>query len=84
MKYAAIHNGKHMRPMHAILTRYGIGKTNPYTGAIIISEADLPAIRAAMLSDKTCIIGDAQGTPLVDGSNSHNSVWYTDFESLFM
>lgn len=82
MSNVLIRNGRHQRPLLAVLKRYSIGSADQYGRGLWISAVDLPAIKEGMLSDKSCIIGDAEGTPIVNGSSIHNSVWYTDFVEL--
>ena len=85
MKNVLVRKRRHQGPMHAVLTRYGIGKADQYDRGRWISEADLPLIEVKMETDKTAIRGVWNGHPylFVQGTNKHNSVGMEDFRELF-
>lgn len=81
MKKVLIRNGKHMRPMLAVLERYGIGSIDGYNRGRWITEKDLPAIEQQMLGHRHIDVGN--GVIYVQGTNQHNHVSNTDFKKLF-
>jgi len=87
-----VRNGRHMRPMLDVLTRYGIGSIDQYGRGRWISEKDIPSILDHMRSDPTAIWfcgqcrceADKPGAYCyVDGTNRHNQVSIGDFSQLF-
>ena len=82
-----VRKNRHMGPMHAVLTRYGIGIEDKFGRGIWILESDLPQIEAAMRKDPTfCVVGGNYGWPkelCVNGTNIHNQVLFRDFKKLF-
>lgn len=76
-----VRNGKHQRPMLAVLKRYGIGTQDKFDRGLWISKSDLPKIENGMKADKTAF--DFHGRTLVDGTNHHNQVELQDFKNLF-
>ena len=80
MKKTLIRNGRHMRPMLAVLERNGLGSVDALKDGTSrgrwITEADLPAIRAAIIKEG-CSFND--GDALCDGANIHNTVYFRDF-----
>lgn len=80
-KSALVRNGRHMRPMLAVLERYGIGEADKYGRGRWIKPADLAAIKEHMLNDKSLI---QKGESLfVKGTCIHNYVSFADFNKVF-
>ena len=78
-----VSNHRHMRPMHAVLERHKIGIMDKYRG-IWIKQDDLPEILTVMRSEPSCQQGgEAEWDVLCDGSNIHNTVWFTEYLELF-
>ena len=84
-KNVLVRNGRHQRPLLAVLKRYGIGKPDQYDRGLWISEADLPRIEAGMASDPSrhTFRWHGQEFLLVSGTNMHNDVQISDFRELF-
>ena len=85
MKNVLVKNGKHMRPLRAVLLRYGIGQPDKYDRGLWISKADLPRIQDGMASDPTGhdVRWNGKTYRFVRGTNIHNEVQFSDFENLF-
>lgn len=85
MKKTLVRNGQHMRPMLAVLRRYGIGQQDGYDRGLWITEADLPKIEEHMVTDPTRHEFRWNGKTylLVNGTNIHNDVSIADFKNLF-
>lgn len=75
-----VKNGHHMKPMLAVLVRYGIGTEDQYDRGRWITKKDLVAIYQGMMADETLLRRHDAGDPIVMGTNIHNYVRYTDFE----
>lgn len=82
MKMILIRNGRHMRPMLAVVTRYNIGKLDPYERGRWITECDIPIIKNKMREDRTFLSRDGKEM-YVQGTNMHNYVSINDFIELF-
>lgn len=80
-KVRLVRNGRHMRPMLAVLTRNDIGVVDKYNRGRWISDADLPRIKSAMLTDPTRVVDPRD--VFVAGTNQHNHVGFADFTRLF-
>lgn len=85
MKKALVRNGRHQRPLIAVLTRYGIGQQDGYDRGLWITEAYLPRIEAGMASDKSRhdVQWNGRTFMFVNGTNMHNDVSMDDFNELF-
>ena len=69
----------HMRPMLAVLKRYGIGQPDKYRRGVWIEKSDLPAILEGMKADPTCMKGGAAADDyIVQGTNLHNHVRFVE------
>ena len=80
-KSVLVRKGQHMRPMLAVLERYGIGQIDTYGRGRWITERDIPIIRKQMDIDSSKIT--SAGRTLVKGSNLHNYVEVADYVQLF-
>ena len=80
-----VRNGRHMRPLLAVLLRYGIGLHDKYDRGLWISETDLPRIKEHMASDPTGhdVMWNGKAFRFVRGTNIHNDVQFSDFNELF-
>lgn len=76
-----VRNGRHQRPMVAVLRRYGIGTPDGFNRGLWITEEDLTAIRKGMEADPSLIRREQH--LFVRGSNIHNYVGICDFSELF-
>lgn len=85
MSQKLVRNGRHERPLPAVLTRYGIGQPDRYDRGLWISDADLPRIEAGMASDPSRhdVRWNGQVFTFVNGTNMHNDVSMRDFRELF-
>ena len=81
MKKSLVRNGKHQRPMLAVLERYDIGMPDNYGRGRWITEKSLKGIRHCMNIDPSRIV--YPDDIFVQGSNQHNHVSLSDFERLF-
>lgn len=80
VKTALVRNGHHMRPLLAVLKRYGIGTADKYGRGMWISENDLDKIEGSMKADPSAF--EFGGRILVNGTNMHNQVEIADFRGL--
>ena len=80
-KKALVRNGRHMRPMLAVLERYNIGTVDGSGRGRWISERDIPVIRRRMEEDPTRIVNE--GYIFVQGTCIHNHVIISDYVELF-
>ena len=84
MKRILVRDGKHMRPMLAVLKRADIGSVDSYGRGRWIAESDLPAILDAIRSHPMARrAGAADWDWLCPGTNQHNSARFSDFKALF-
>ena len=83
MKKVLVRNGRHMSPMLAVLKRHDIGEADQYGRGRWISEADIPAIREAMISEPWHMEDRGGEEIICHGTNIHNDVWLSEFKSLF-
>ena len=82
MKATLVRNGNHMRPMLAVLERYGIGAEDKYGRGRWITPGDLKLIAEKMQTDPSKI---DTGTDLyVKGTCQHNHVRLQDYRELFI
>jgi len=83
-KKALVRDGRHMRPMLAVLQRGNIGELDTYGRGRWIAESDLPAILAEIKRGRyamqTAADPDAWGCC---GTNIHNWVDFREFKTLF-
>ena len=83
-KKVLVRDGRHMRPMLAVLTRNGIGDVDQYGRGRWIAETDIPRIADAIRSHPRAIRGGAaEDSWLCPGTNIHNWVDVADFKALF-
>lgn len=82
-KSVLVRNGRHMRPMLAVLQRYDVGEHDQYNRGRWIRESDLPRIYEGMMYDPTPYASHKAPDPFVIGTNIHNTVSYHEFEELF-
>lgn len=76
-----VRNGRHMRPMWAVLERYRIGSKDKYNRGRWIMPEDLEKIEEKMNEDPSRMI---TGSGIwVQGSNIHNHVNLVDFYALW-
>ena len=76
-----VRKNRHMGPMYAVLSRYGIGSDDQYGRGLWISAADLAAIGECMATDSSKVTGP--DWIAVRGTNIHNHVMFSDFSELF-
>lgn len=81
MKSVLVRNGRHQRPMAAVLSRYKLGVKDQYGRGVWLSEAELCCLKEEMKLDETRILQGAE--VYVQGTNIHNHVSFSDFENLF-
>lgn len=82
-KSKLVRDGRHMRPMLAVLARYDIGAVDQFGRGRWIVRANLRSIYKAMMADDTLLPSSCDSNPVVMGTNMHNWVEYRDFERLF-
>ncbi len=79
-----VRNGRHMRPMLAVLTRNRIGSLDKYYRGRWIEKSDLPSILNAIRNDRSALrCGAAEDDWCCNGTNIHNAAYYYDFVKLF-
>ena len=83
MKTALVRNGRHQRPLFAVLKRYGIGASDKFDRGLWISEADLSEIKSRMESDSSRFTFLPPTQIVVKGSSIHNTVAFEEFQELF-